>query len=72
MTFYWEVRKDVINSVLCKQQNNTFDDSAENSDNDSDLEESPSMSAVPLEHFLQGAYKERSASELYPWLRGLL
>ena len=65
VTFYWDVRKDAIDSVLCKQQNSTFDDS-ENSDNDSDLEESPSIAAVPLEHFLQGAYKERSASELYP------
>ena len=68
VTFYWEVRKDAVDSVLCKSGDNQrtpFDDSP-NDGSDSELEEAPSMSAVPLEHFLQGSYKEQSASELYP------
>ncbi|KAL9952387.1 hypothetical protein ACROYT_G039637 [Oculina patagonica] len=66
-TFYWEVRKTAIDAALCeenKQQRSTFDDSQDDS-NDSDLEEAPSMSVIPLEHILQGSYKDRSASEFY-------
>lgn len=65
VTFYWEVRKTAIDAALCeenKQQRSTFDDPQDDS-NDSDLEEVPSMSVIPLEHILQGSYKDRSASE---------
>ena len=67
MTLYWEVRKDAINSILSyphpEQQTSGFDD-AENGEDD--LDEVPIMTALPLEHFLQGSYKERGTSELYP------
>ena len=65
VTLYWEVRKDTIDS-LCKSGDtrSTFDDSENSSD--SDLEEAPSMSTVPLEQILLGSYRERSLSELYP------
>ena len=69
VTFYWEVQKNAIASILCnsdKQQRSNFDDYENDSSSDSDLEEVPTMSALPLEHFLQGSYKERGASELYP------
>lgn len=64
VTLYWEVRKDTIDS-LCKSGDtrSTFDDSENSSD--SDLEEAPSMSTVPLEQILLGSYRERSLSELY-------
>lgn len=69
LTLYWEVTKDVIDSVLGtshpEQQTSGFDD-AENGDDDLDLEEVPIMTALPLEHFLKGSYKERGTSELYP------
>ena len=70
VTFYWNIRKDAIDAVLCKsdakEQRSIFDESQDR-DSDSDLEQvAPSMSALPLEHFLQGSYKERSSSELYP------
>ena len=67
VTFYWEVKKAAIDAAICednKQQGSTFDDSQDD-DSDSDLE-GPSMSAIPLGHILQGSYKDRSASELYP------
>ena len=70
VTFYWEVRKTAIDTALCKenkQQRSTFDETQDDS-SDSDLEEAPSMSVIPLEHILQGSYKDRSASELYPWI----
>lgn len=68
VTFYWEVSKAAIDDVLCedsKQQRSTFDDTQDD-DSESDLEEAPSMSAIPLEHILKGLYKDRGASELYP------
>lgn len=68
VTFYWEVQKNAIASILCnsdKQQRSNFDDYENDSSSDSDLEEVPTMSALPLEHFLQGSYKERGASEFY-------
>lgn len=69
LTLYWEVTKDVIDSVLGhshpEQQTSGFDD-AENGDDDLDLDDVPIMTALPLEHFLKGSYKERGTSELYP------
>jgi len=41
-----------------------FDDTQDDS-SDSDLEDVPSMRVIPLEHILQGSYKDRSASEFY-------
>lgn len=68
VTFYWEVKKAAMDAALCEestQQRSTFDDTQDDS-SDSDLEHAPSMHVIPLEHILQGSYKNRSASELYP------
>ena len=69
MTFYWEVKKTAMDAALCEentQQTRTFDDAQDDS-SDSDLEDVPRMHVIPLEHILQGSYKDRSASKLYPW-----
>lgn len=66
VTFYWEVNKAVIDTAICednKQQGSMFD-GCKDDDSDSDVE-GLSMSAVPLEHILQGSYKDRSVSEFY-------
>ena len=58
-----------MDAALCEenmQQTRTFDDAQDDS-SDSDLEDAPRMHVIPLEHILQGSYKDRSASELYPW-----
>lgn len=68
VTFYWEVKKTALDAALCEentQQRSTFDDTQDDS-SDSDLEDVPSMHVIPLEHILQGSYKDRSASKLYP------
>lgn len=68
VTFYWEVKKTAMDAALCEentQQRSMFDDTQDDS-SDSDLEDVPSMHVIPLEHILQGSYKDRSASELYP------
>ena len=68
MTFYWEVKKAAMDAALCEestQQRSTCDDTQDDS-SDSDLDDAPSMRVIPLEHILQGSYKDRSASELYP------
>jgi len=68
VTFYWEVKKTAMDAALCEentQQRSMFDDTQDDS-SDSDLEDVPSMRVIPLEHILQGSYKDRSASELYP------
>ena len=69
VTFYWEVGKDAIDAVICdlgtRQLRSNFD-ASENNSSDSDSEEMASMSALPLEHVLQGSYTEQSFSELYP------
>lgn len=67
VTFYWEVKKTAMDAVLCeenRQQTCTFDDAQDDS-SDSDLEDAPSMHVIPLEHILQGSYKDRSTSEFY-------
>ena len=69
MTFYWEVKKTAMDAALCEentQQTRIFDDAQDDS-SDSDLEDVPRMHVIPLEHILQGSYKDRSASKLYPW-----
>ena len=69
MTFYWEVKKTAMDAALCEentQQTRIFDDAQDDS-SDSDLEDAPRMHVIPLEHILQGSYKDHSASELYPW-----
>ena len=68
VTFYWEVKKTAMDAALCEentQQRSMFDDTQDDS-SDSDLDNAPSMHVIPLEHILQGSYKDRSASELYP------
>ena len=68
VTFYWEVKKTALDAALCEEnapQRSTFDDARDDS-SDSDLEDVPSMHVIPLEHILQGSYKDRSVSELYP------
>ena len=64
MTFLWEVEKTAMDAALWEkntQQTRTFDDELD--DSDSDSEDPPRMHAIPLEHILQGSYKDCSASE---------
>ena len=57
MTFLWEVEKTAMDAALWEKNTQQLDDS------DSDSEDPPRMHAIPLEHILQGSYKDCSASE---------